>query len=175
MREVTWRFWVALLLGLAAYGVLGWWWSGNGNVEEWTFRVGLTAASVLPVIFTIVYSTQAKWWKNDIGTAVVCAIMSIVPTAAPLAYVFWFMGGVLHSSWLAWLEVSGPCLTTLALGWASYVWLRTARGKKKAGGNSLPEGGLWYTWLRSSHSRWLSSLMPGTSITGYGRGSCSCC
>lgn len=136
MREVTWRFWVAVLVMAVTYGVLGWWWSGNGNVETWIFRTGLTTATFLPVIFTGVYSKLAKWWKNNIGTAIVLAALSIVPTAGPLAYVFWFLQGKLSPSLLAWLEVSGPCLTTLALAYASYVWLRTARGKKTIDGNS---------------------------------------
>lgn len=175
MREITWCFWGTLLFGLAAYGLLGWWWSSNGTVEEWIYRIGLTAATALPIIFTVVYSTQAKWWKNDIGTAIICAVLSIVPTAGPLAFAFWRDGGIITASWLAWLEVSGPCLTALALGWASYVWLRTARGKKAVGGNTPPEGGLWYTCSRLSRSRWRSSSTPGIFTTASGRGSCSCC
>lgn len=136
-RKVTWRSWVALAAGLGIYGALGWWWSSNGTVEEWLYRIGLTAATVLPLAFTAVYTAKARWWENAIGTALVLAALSIVPTAAPLAYVFWFNGGMLTSSWLAWLEVSGPALSALALGRMCWVWLRVAAdGKQDGGGNS---------------------------------------
>lgn len=134
-RKVTWRSWIALAAALAAYGVLGWWWSGNGTVEEWLYRIGLTAASVLPIAFAVVYGMRAKFWKNEIGTAVVLAALSIVPTAAPLAYVFWFNGGMLTSSWLAWLEVSGPALSAIALARMCWIWLRISRA------GNLPDGG----------------------------------
>lgn len=136
MREVTWRFWAIVLAVLGGYGALGWWWSSNGTVEEWIYRIGLTAATVLPLIFTAVYSTRAKWWKNDIGTSIVLAILSIVPTAFPLMYAFWADGGMITASWLGWLEVFGPCLSALALAGASYVWLRTAKGKNTPGGTT---------------------------------------
>lgn len=127
VRKITWRFWAGLAAGLAAYIALGWWWSGNGTVEEWLYRIGLTAATVLPVAFTIVYSTRARWWRNEVGTAVVLAALSIVPTAFPLAYAFWFDNGMITASWLGWLEVSGPVLSALALARMCWIWLRISR------------------------------------------------
>lgn len=127
LRKVTWHSWAALVAGLAAYGVLGWWWSSNGTVEAWLYRIGLTAAAVVPVLFVCVYTAKAPWWRNEIGASLVVAALSLVPIAGPLAYVFWFEGGVLTSSWLAWLEVSGPCVSALAWLRLCYVWLRVSR------------------------------------------------
>ncbi len=133
-RRVTWRSWAALAAGLAVYAALGWWWSGDGTAEAWLYRIGLTAAAVLPLAFTAVYTaTGARWWKDDIGTSIVLAALSVVPTAAPLAYVFWAEGGVLTSTWLAWLEVSGPALTALALARMWRVWLRSSRASRIVG------------------------------------------
>jgi hypothetical protein len=127
IRSTTARFWAVLIAGLVAYAGLGYWWSGQGNIEEWMYRIGLTTATLLPLVFTGIYSLRAKWWKNEIGTAIVLAALSIVPIAFPLAYVFWFDNGLLTASWLAWLEVSGPLLTTLALARMSWIWLRARR------------------------------------------------
>lgn len=137
IRKVTWRSRPALAASLAAYGVLGWFWSGNGTAEAWLYRIGLTAAAVAPLIFVAVYSALARWWASGIGTVVVLLSLSIVPTMAPLAYVFWADGGMLTQSWLAWLAVSGPMLSALILGCACFVWLRTSRD----GGTGMEGGG----------------------------------
>lgn len=133
-RRPGWRLWAGIAAGACAYAGAGYWLSGNGTAEEWLYRAGLTAATVLPVLFTAVYTaTGAQWWRDDIGTSIVLAALSVVPTAAPLAYVFWCNGGVLTSSWLAWLEVSGPALTALALARMCRVWLRTSRASRDGG------------------------------------------
>jgi hypothetical protein len=105
----------------------------NGAVEEWLYRVGLTAATVIPVLFAGIYTYfgltgPAKWWRNPIGTSLVIAALTLVPIAGPLAWVFWVDNGVLTSSWLAWVEVAGPVVSALA-------WLRLC--------------GLWL-WLHSA-------------------------
>lgn len=125
-RPPGWRLWGTIGVLAALYAIAGYWLSSNGNVEMWLYRIGLTVATVLPLCFTLVYSFLARWWKDEIGTSVVLAILSVVPTAGPLAWVFWFNGGVLTSTWLAWLEVSGPVLTSLALARMCWVWLRTS-------------------------------------------------
>jgi hypothetical protein len=136
MRRVAWRSWAVLAAALAAYAALGWLWSSNGTVEAWLYRIGLTAAAILPVVFTAVYTaTGARWWANKIGSALVLAALSVVPTTAPLAYVFWWNGGRLTSSWLAWLAVSGPALAALALGRMCWVWAALYRAGK------LPQNG----------------------------------
>ena len=133
IRKVTWRFWAVLAAALVAYAALGYWWSGNGTAEAWLYRIGLTAATVMPVAFVAVYSAAARWWRNEVGSALCLSALAVVPTVAPLAYAFWFDGGVLTSSWLAWLAVSGPALSALALGRMSFVWWRLYRSGRLGG------------------------------------------
>jgi hypothetical protein len=135
-RKVTWRSWSALVAGLAAYAALGWFWSGDGAIEEWLYRIGLTAAAVLPLLFLAVYTAKARWFANPIGTALTLSVLAVVPTTAPLAYVFWFQGGRLTASWLAWLAVSGPALSALALAGMIWVWLRVGRGEDRSEGET---------------------------------------
>lgn len=129
LRSVTWRSW-AWLAGLAGlYGAAGFWLSGDGTVEEWLYRAGLLAATVAPLLFVAVYTVlgwrgAAKWWTNPIGTALVQAALTLVPIAGPLAYVFWCQGGMLRSSWLAWVEVSGPVVSALAWLRLCVLWVR---------------------------------------------------
>lgn len=132
IKSVTWRFWAAVAGALAGYGLLGFWLSSNGNAEEWLYRIGLTIASLIPLLYAGIYTAfglssrepSAKWWKTPLGTAFVLAALSIEPTTAPLAYVFWFMGGMLRASWLAWVEVSGPCLSAIAWLRICHLWVR---------------------------------------------------
>jgi hypothetical protein len=115
----------------------GYWLSSNGSAEAWLFRVGLTGAALAPVLFVAVYTwiglsgrAPAAWWKDEIGTALVIAALTLVPLAAPLAYTFWLQGGVLTSTWLAWLEVSGPCVSALAWLRLCVMWIRIS-GRKQ--------------------------------------------
>jgi hypothetical protein len=133
MRGPTWRFWAGVAVTAALYALLGYWLSGSDAAEGWLYRLGLTAATFIPLIFVAVYTwiglrtrTRAKWWTDEIGSSLVIAALSLVPVCGPLAWVFWFMGGSLHASWLAWLEVSGPCVSALAWLRLIWVWVRTA-------------------------------------------------
>ena len=131
VRKVTWRSWAALAAGLAAYGVLGFWLSSNGTAEELLYKWGLLALTVAPVLFMAVYTaTGNRWYRNDIGSALGVLALGITWTAWPLAYTFWFLGGMLTVSWLAWIEVSGPALVSLAVLRLCWVFLRIHRDGK---------------------------------------------
>lgn len=128
---------VLAALGIAAgagiWAGAGFWLAKDGVTEMYLYRYGLTVAALAPVAFVLIYTAigitgkvAAAWWRTTIGTALVVAALSLVPIAAPLAWVFWFDGGVLHSSWLAWLEVSGPCVSALAWLGLAALWLWTA-------------------------------------------------
>lgn len=131
-RRVTRRFWAVLAAGIAAYIACGFGFSSNGFVEAWIFRIGLLAASVLPVAFVAIYTwfgltsdrPAAKWWRTPLGSALVLAAASLVPITWPLTWVFWVNGGVLTNTWLAWFEVSGPVLAALAWARVCVIWLR---------------------------------------------------
>jgi hypothetical protein len=132
VRNSTW----GLILGLIGlYIALGVWLADEGTVEGWIYRVGLTTAAAVPLIFVGVYTwfglhsarVAAKWWKTSLGSALVIAALSLVPIAWPLAWVFWFDHGELYQSWLAWVEVSGPCVSTLAWLRVCQLWLRVRK------------------------------------------------
>lgn len=128
LRSVTWRSWAALAAALAAYGALGFWLSSNGTAEEELYKWGLLALTVTPVILIVIYAaTGNKFWRNDLGSALAVLAFGITWTAWPLAYVFWFLHGMLTVSWLAWIEVSGPALVALAVLRLCWVFLRYHR------------------------------------------------
>jgi hypothetical protein len=129
MKPVSWTTWAWLALFAGAYVGLGFWLRNDDAVEAWTYRLGLTAAAIVPVLFAVIYTVlglrgSAKWWRNSIGTALVQAALTLVPIAGPLAWVFWADNGILHSSWLAWIEVSGPVVSALAWLRLCVIWLR---------------------------------------------------
>lgn len=131
-----WRLWAVIAAVAALWAGTGWWLSGNGSVEAWLYRIGLTVAALAPLLFTGIYTwiglygnVPAAWWRDEIGTALVVAALTLVPVTWPLAWVFWFQGGSLHSSWLAWLAVSGPCVSALAWLRLCWMWLRLSRSR----------------------------------------------
>lgn len=134
LKRVTWRSWAALAVLLGAYTGLGFAYGSNGTVEADIYKWGLLAASFAPLVFIAVYTASgAKWYRNDIGSALVQAALCMIPIAGPLAWVFWVNHGVLTTSLLAWVEVSGPALSALAMLRLCYVFLRIHRdgnGKK---------------------------------------------
>lgn len=146
MRRVTWRTWAWLAVFAGIYAGCGFWLNGNGTVEEWLYRIGLLSASVAPLLFTAIYTAfgmtgAAKWWRNPIGTALVQAALTLVPIAGPLCWVFWMDDGNLTSSWLAWIEVSGPVVSALAWLRLCVLWVRLrGAGRLPRNGTSRQEG-----------------------------------
>jgi hypothetical protein len=137
LRQVTWRSWAALAIALGTYVGLGFWLSSSGTAEELLYKWGLLALTVTPLLLTAIYTfTGNRWWANDIGSALVVLALGITWTAWPLAYTFWFLHGMLTVSWLAWIEVSGPALVSLAILRLCYVFARIhrdGRGSNKEG------------------------------------------
>lgn len=132
LRKVTWRSWAGVAVVLAAYVSLGFWLGGNDHVEAMIYKWGLLAATVAPLAFVGVYAASGnRFWTNDVGTALVQASLCMIPIAGPLAYVFWVDNGMLTGSLLAWVEVSGPVLSTLAMLRLCWVFLRIHRDGKK--------------------------------------------
>ena len=128
LRIVTWRSWAALGALLAIYIGCGFWLSSNGTAEELLYKWGLLALTVAPLLLIAIYGASGnRFWGNDIGSALAVLAFGITWTAWPLAYVFWFLHGMLTVSWLAWIEVSGPALVALAILRLCFVFLRIHR------------------------------------------------
>jgi len=131
-RRITGRFWLVAGGVLAAYIILGFPLEHQGTAEMWTYRIGLAAGTVIPVVFAVIYTAfglsgrhpEAKWWRNQLGTAEVAAALSLIPAFGPLAWTFWKDNGNLTPSWCAWAEVAGPVVTAMAWAWLCIIWLR---------------------------------------------------
>ena len=132
LQRMTWRGWTPIAVILGAYLGLGFGLSDDGRLESLLYRYGLLGASVIPVLFAVLYTAlgfrgATKWWTNTLGTGLVLASLTLVPITWPLAWVFWFDGGNLRQSWLAWVEVSGPVLSALAWLVLCFIFLRIHR------------------------------------------------
>lgn len=115
------KTWVYLLILVAVYVGCGFWFAGNGHVEEWIYRIGLLMATFAPLLFTVVYAMVGHW--NRLGGLLVQAALALTLITGPLAYVFWVDNGVLTQSWLAWAEVAGPVAAVLVWIRLCFVWI----------------------------------------------------
>ena len=136
LKRITWRSWAVIAAVLGAYTALGLLLGGDGAVEEALYKWGLLGASIAPFVLTGVYAaTGNKFWRNDVGSAIVQVKLCIVLFAAPLAWVFFFQGGMLKPGFVAWAEVSAPALVTLALLRLCWVFWRVHRHGGADNGN----------------------------------------
>jgi hypothetical protein len=128
LRRVTWRSWAVIAAALGTYTALGLLLGGNGAVEGALYKWGLLGASLAPLLLILVYTiTGNRWYGNDVGSAIVQVKLCIILFAAPLAWVFFFQGGMLRPGFVAWAEVSAPALVTLALLRLCWVFWRVHR------------------------------------------------
>lgn len=131
-QRVTGRLWVVVGAALAAYVGCGFAYQHNGTVEEWLYRIGLTGATLIAPAFAGIYTLiglrskrpSARWWRTKLGSVFVAAALAQVPAFAPLAWVFWFDGGMLTTSWLAWMAVAGPAVISLIWATACVIWIQ---------------------------------------------------
>lgn len=139
-RKVTWRTWAAAAAVLAAYLTVPAWLAPSDAAYTWIYRIGLTGVTFLPLAWLGVYTwTRARWWENDIGVSLAWIALALVPFGAPLAWAFWFNHGQLNASFIAWLGVAGPALSSLALLRACWVWARIHReGRNGGSGKDKP-------------------------------------
>jgi hypothetical protein len=126
-ERVTWRSWAIPGVLFAIYIVLGLTWTPNGSTLEWTYKIGALGATFTPLLLVAIYSATAKWWLNAVGTALVQLALSIVIIAGPLAWAAWLDNGSITAGMVAWLEIAGPVLVTLAILRVCYVFLRIHR------------------------------------------------
>ena len=137
LRRTTWRAWALPGVLFAVYIVLGLTWTPNGSTLEWTYKIGALGATFAPMMLVGVYSAAAKWWQNDVGLALVQLAFGIAIIAGPLAWSAWLDGGSITGGMVAWLEIAGPVLVTLAILRLCLVFLRIHRdgnGKHASGG-----------------------------------------
>lgn len=128
LKRATWRSWALPGSLLAAAIVLGLTWNPSGNQADWIYKIGTLGATLAPLLLTGIYTaTGNKWYGNDLGTALVQALLSIVVIAAPLCWAIWVDHGLIVGGLLAWLEVAGPVLAAATILRLCYVFLRIHR------------------------------------------------
>ena len=139
LRRVTRRYWTAIGALIGTYIGCGYWLSSDGTAEYQLYKYGLTVLTAAPLILMSVYIASGnKFWRNDLGSALAVLAFGLTWTAWPLAYTFWFLGGALRTSWLGWIEVSGPAVVALAVLWLCWIFLRIHRAGKRSGGRAAP-------------------------------------
>ena len=132
LRSVTWRSWAPPGALLAVFILLGLTWNPGGSVDIWIFKTGTAGAAVAPLLLTGIYTaTGNKWWRNDLGTALVQSLLSFIIIVGPLAWAAWRDNGSITGGMVAWLEIAGPVLVTLAILRLCYVFLRASRDRKR--------------------------------------------
>lgn len=128
LRRVTWRSWAVVLAIITLYIIAGVFYSDNASIEGLIYKWSLAGGTLAPIAVTIVYTlTGNRWWTNNVGTALVRVLLSIIPFAGPLAYVFWVQNGILGPGALAWIEVSSPALSVVSLLYLCWVFYRLPR------------------------------------------------
>ena len=128
LKRVTWRAWAVPAALFAVYIVLGLTWTPNGSTLEWTYKIGALGATFSPLLLIAIYTASGnRFWTNDVGLALVQLAFGIAIIAGPLAWSAWLDDGSITGGMVAWLEIAGPVLVTLAILRLCYVFLRVHR------------------------------------------------
>ena len=128
LRQVTWRAWAVPGALFAAYIVLGLTWTPHGAAVEWIYKIGTLGATFAPLLLVGIYGASGnKFWQNDVGLALVQLALSIAIIVGPLAWASWLDGGSITGGMVAWLEIAGPVLVTLAILRLCFVFVRVHR------------------------------------------------
>ena len=118
LRAVTWRAWAVPCVLFAAYIILGLTWTPHGSALEWIYKTGSLGATFAPLLLIAIYGASGnRFWENDVGLTLVQLAFGISIIAGPLA----------------WLEIAGPVLITLAILRLCFVFLRVHRDGKNGG------------------------------------------
>ena len=128
LRTVTWRSWALPGVLLATAIVLGLTWNPSGSQADWIYKIGTLGSTIAPLVLVGVYAASGnRFWANDLGTALVQSLLSIVVIAAPLCWAIWVDHGRITGGLGAWLEVAGPLLAAMTILRLCYVFLRYHR------------------------------------------------
>ena len=86
LKRATWRSWALPGVLFAVYIVLGLTWTAPGDVLTWIYKAGLLGATLSPLVLIGIYSAAARWWENEVGTALVQLALSIIIITGPLVF-----------------------------------------------------------------------------------------
>ena len=109
LKHATWRSWAVPGILFAVYIALGLTWTPSPGTETWTYKVGALGATFGPLLLITLYTAAAKWWLNDVGTALVQLALSITVIAGPLAWAAWLDHGSITGAWWRGWRSPGRC------------------------------------------------------------------
>ena len=140
LRRTTWRSWALPAVLLVVFAVLGLTWNPSGDVADWIYKIGTLGATFSPVLLTGIYAASGnRFWANDLGTALVQSLLSIVVIVAPLCWAVWADHGSITGGLVAWLEIAGPLLAAMTILRLCWVFARIHREGNGTSGSKEEE------------------------------------
>lgn len=137
MRPLSWRFWVAVVVLTVAWILIGLNEALQLDIDPWIYRIGLSGTVVIALMFLIGWTVYAlavpkstRWWRTDLGAALVITIVSFLPGYGALAWVFDFGDGDLREGMLAWAALAGPLISMISITWCAWLWMLTLNRKR---------------------------------------------
>lgn len=139
MKPIRWPFWAGLGTVAAAWLILGFTLPQTINLNDVFNGVSLAAWGAA-FLFIVVYTVAgmlgpAKWWRNNIGTFLVLAAVSVLTVVGPTAYAVLFNHGVIDTWWLAWSWVAGHFLTAAMWLSLALLWVRNRPANNNGNSN----------------------------------------
>lgn len=128
MKPIRWPFWASFAAAVAGWLILGFTLPYNTSMND-VFNGCATAAFGAALLFIVVYTVAglrgpAKWWRNNVGTYLVFAAVSVLLIVGPIAFAVLFHHGQLNTWWWAWTWVGGHFLAAVMWFLLALLWLR---------------------------------------------------
>ena len=134
LKRVTWRYWAVPGALFAAYIALGLTWAPPGGTETWIYKTGMLGAALSPLtLIGIYWASGNRFWANDVGAVLVQLALSVSIITGPFAWALWLDNGRIAAPVVAWLEIAGPVLVTLAILRLCYIFLRIRHATARRG------------------------------------------
>ncbi len=129
-------FWIGFGICAAVWVILGFVLKSDTFPLNDIFDVASLAAFFAALGFVAVYTLagfigpkpRSRWWKNELGTYLVLAKVSIMLIAGPVAFAVLFNDGLINTWWWAWVWTGGFFMAAVMVGGIVYMWARNIRG-----------------------------------------------
>lgn len=128
-------FWIGFGICAAVWVILGFVLESDDFPLNAVFDVASVAAFAVALAFVVVYTLagfvgpkpRVRWWKNELGTYLVLAKVSIMFIAGPTAFAVLFNNGLINTWWWAWTWTGGFFMAAVMVGGIVYMWIRNIR------------------------------------------------
>jgi hypothetical protein len=134
-RRVPRAFWFAFAAGAIVWLVLGIALNPDSVPINDLFDIATLAVFCAALLFIAIYTSagffgpkpRSKWWKNEVGTALVLAVGSLLFVVGPVAFAVLFNGGIINTWWWAWVWLGGHLLAACMLLMLVWLWIQNYR------------------------------------------------